>query len=97
MGQQTLELFDYDERTVVLARELALMVAPYLAPGTTTDTTKALAERLAKAAEARYKYAHEPAEMVCHLCDVLTTPKDRVRVAVCVRCSLEPRSPGGAG
>jgi hypothetical protein len=95
-GQQVL-MFDYDERTVVLARELALMVAPYLAPGTTTDTTKALAERLAKAAEARYKYEREPAEVLCHLCDATTTPKDRVRVAVCVRCSLEPRSPGSTG
>lgn len=97
MTGSQLDIFDYDERTVVLARELALMVAPHLAPGTKGETARILAERMAKVAEARYKYAHEPSEMICHLCDVVTTPKDRVRVAVCVRCSLESRSPGGAG
>lgn len=94
-GQLT---FDYDERVPRLARELAVMVAPHLAPGTTAEATRVLCDRLAQVAEARLKYAWEPTEAVrCHLCDAETFPKDRVRVAVCTRCSLEPRSPGGAG
>jgi len=91
------EMFDYDERTVVLARELALVLAPAVAPGTKTETVKLLAEKVAKIAEQKYKYAREPDEVRCHLCDEVTIPKNRVRVAVCVRCSLEPRSPGSTG
>jgi formylmethanofuran dehydrogenase subunit E len=35
--------------------------------------------------------------MRCHTCDEMTVPKDRVRVAVCLRCSLEGRSVGSSG
>jgi hypothetical protein len=90
--------FDYDERVPRLARELAVMIEPHLAPGTPRETTRNLAARLAQVAEARLKYAWEPPEAVrCHLCDAETFPKGRVRVAVCVRCSTEPRSPGASG
>jgi hypothetical protein len=49
-------------------------------------------------AERRLRDLVEPAEPLrCHCCDNMTVVSDRVRVAVCVRCALEPRSPGGAG
>jgi len=94
-GQLT--FLDYDERVPRLAAELALVLTPYLSPGTSRDAARALADRVAKIAESRFKYAWEPDEVRCHLCDALTTPRDRVRVAVCSRCSAEPRSPGAAG
>lgn len=90
--------FDYDERVPSLARELAIMVTPHVAPGTPTETVKTLAERIAKLAEQRFKYFGEPSEPIrCHLCDNMTVPKDRVRVAVCVRCSLSARTAGSDG
>lgn len=96
-GQVALD-FDYDERSVRLAAEVAVMLVPYLAPGTKTETVKALAGRVAMLATRSLKYAWEPEEdIMCHLCDAATTPKTRVRIVVCPRCSLEPRSPGSRG
>jgi len=90
--------FDYDERVVAHAREVALMLAPYMAPGTKSETTKVLAERIARLACGRWKDAHEPREEVrCHTCDEQTTVGNRVRVAVCNRCALTGRSVGAAG
>ncbi len=90
--------FDYDERVVRLSREIALMVSPHAAPGTKAETVRVLAERIAKLAHQRLRDAFEPAEDVrCHTCNEMTTPKNRVRVAVCARCSLEGRSAGSSG
>lgn len=98
-GQLSLEIdLDYDERVVSLARELGILLAPRLAPGTTSEATRLLAERVALLSWERLKYAREPAEPVrCHTCDELTLPKTRVRVAVCPRCSLEGRSAVSGG
>lgn len=96
-GQLTID-FDYDERSVKLAREVALMLVPHLAPGTTTETVWELASRIAMLATKELKYEWEPPDpILCHLCDVATTPKNRVRVVMCPRCSAEPRSPGSRG
>jgi len=96
-GQLSLEL-DYDERVPRLAREVAIVLAPYLAPGTKKEAAELLAERVAKLAESRLKYAWEPTEAVrCHCCDAETFPAGRVRVAVCPRCSAAPRTPGSSG
>ena len=96
-GQLAID-FDYDERTVRLAGEVGIMLAPYLAPGTPREISRVLAERIAKVAERRYKYAWEPKEGIrCLTCDELTFPENRVRVVVCVRCSLEGRTPGASG
>jgi len=85
--------FCCDERSQGLARELAIMVAPYLSPGTTTEATKNLAARMALLAEKRFRDFREPEEPIrCHTCDEMTTIGNRVRVAVCNRCSFEGRS-----
>lgn len=90
--------FDYDERVVMFAKEVALMLAPHVAPGTKSETVKVLADRIAVLACRRWKDAHEPREEVrCHTCDELTTVGNRVRVAVCNRCALTGRSVGAAG
>lgn len=88
--------FEYDERAVRLAAEFALMMVPHMAPGTTTAFVKILSSNLAKLAARRLSDPHEPIEpMRCHTCDEMTTvPDNRVRVAVCLRCASEPRSPG---
>lgn len=97
-GGQIVIDFDYDERTVRLATEIAIVLTPYLAPGTTRETVQLLAERVTKIAEKRYKDAWEPAcEIRCHTCDEMTLPKNRVRVAVCLRCSLHGCTPGSSG
>jgi hypothetical protein len=96
-GQLTIDLF-CDDRTRSLAREVAIMIAPYAAPGTKRETVQLLAERVAALAEKRYRDFQEPAEPVrCHTCDAMTVVGDRVRVAVCNRCSLEGRSVGCTG
>jgi hypothetical protein len=98
MSGQLLIDFCCDERSQGLARELAIMVAPYLAPGTTTEMTKNLASRMALLAEKRFNDFREPPEPIrCHTCDEMTTIGNRMRVAVCNRCSLEGRSVGGSG
>jgi uncharacterized paraquat-inducible protein A len=90
--------FDYDERVVRLSREIAVMVSPHAAPGIKSETVKVLAERVAKLAYQRLRDAWEPTEDIrCHTCDEMTTPKNRVRVAVCARCSHEGRSVGSGG
>lgn len=90
--------FDYDDRLPKLALELALMLTPYLAPGTPRETAKELALRLAKLASKRMDEQGEPAELIrCHTCDALTKPDERARVAVCVRCALAGGSPGRDG
>ncbi len=95
MSEQVAIDFCYDERVPRLARELAIMIAPHLPPGTKTDVSRTLAERMAALAEKRFREVGEPAEPVrCHTCDDMTLPGNRVRVAVCNRCSLEGRSPG---
>jgi uncharacterized paraquat-inducible protein A len=96
-GQLTID-FEYDERSARLATELALVLTPYLAPGTARETVRNLASRVAMLAEKRYRDAWEPQEPIrCHTCDEMTFPKTRVRVAVCPRCSLEGRSVGSGG
>jgi hypothetical protein len=96
-GQVAID-FDYDERVVRLSREIAVMVAPHAAPGTKAETVKVLAERIATLAHQRLRDLLEPAEGIrCHTCDEMTTSKNRVRVAVCARCSLEGRSVGSTG
>jgi hypothetical protein len=96
-GQLPLD-FDYDDRSERLAREVALMIVPFLAPGTKTETVKSLASKVAMVATRTFKDVGEPAEAIrCHLCDADTFPKTRVRIAVCPRCSMEPRSPGSSG
>ena len=90
--------FDYDGRTPRLAQEIALILAPHIGEGKAKDLTKELATRIAMLAEKRYKDALEPAEPIrCHTCDAETLPKSRVRVAVCVRCATEGRTPGSSG
>lgn len=97
-GQLAID-FEYDERTVRLATEVAIMLTPYVAPGTPRDNVRLLAERIAKVAEKRYKDAWEPKEGIrCHTCDDMTTvPGNRVRVAVCNRCSVTGATPGSDG
>lgn len=91
--------FEYDERTARLAHEFGIILLPRVAPGTPANAVRDLAGRLAKLAEKRYKDAWEPKEPIrCHTCDDMTTsPGNRVRVAVCNRCSLEGRSAGSSG
>jgi hypothetical protein len=97
-GAQIAIDFDYDERTVRLATEIAIMLTPYLSPGTPRDTARGLADRVAKLSEKRYKDAWEPTcEIRCHTCDAMTTQKTRVRVVVCPRCSLHGSTPGSSG
>jgi hypothetical protein len=96
-GQLAID-FDYDERTVRLASEFAVIMAPHLASGTTKEVTQEIASRLAVLAGKRYADFGEPGEPIrCHTCDEMTIPKTRVRVAVCLRCSFEGRSVGSTG
>jgi hypothetical protein len=96
-GQLTLDL-DYDDRVRSLSSEVAILLAPHLAPGTKRETASLLADRVAMLAWGRLKYASEPDEPLrCHTCDETTVPKTRVRVAVCARCALEGRSAGSGG
>ena len=94
-GQLTID-FEYDERVVMLSRELALMLAPHAV--LSKEGLKILSERMALLAQKRFKDAWEPKEEIrCHTCDNMTTPDNRVRVVVCSRCSFEGRSPGASG
>lgn len=87
--------FYCDERTASLAREVAIMIAPRAAPGTSSEAVAELAERISKLAERRFRDFREPAEPIrCHTCDDMTVVGNRVRVVVCNRCSLEGRSSG---
>jgi hypothetical protein len=96
-GQMALDL-DYDERSVKLAGQIAIMMAPHLATGTKAEVAKALAARISMLATRTLKYEWEPQEPIrCHLCSEQTEPKFRVRVVVCPRCSAEPRVPGSTG
>jgi hypothetical protein len=96
-GQLTID-FCCDDRSQSLAREISIMLAPHLAPGTKSETAKLLAERVALLAEKRFRDFQEPTEAIrCHTCDESTTIGNRVRVAVCNRCSLEGRSVGCTG
>lgn len=90
--------FNFDQRTVNLASEIGIILTPHLPPGTKNDLVKLLATRIAKLAEKRYKDQYEPKEPIrCHTCDEMTLPNNRVRVAVCPRCSFEGRSVGSTG
>lgn len=90
--------FDYDERVATFAREVAVMIVPYFAPGTKSEAVRLVADRVARLAGARWKDVYEPREPVrCHTCDEMTTVGNRVRVAVCNRCSLIARSVGSSG
>jgi hypothetical protein len=96
-GQLTID-FCCDERSQMLAREIAIMLAPHLAPGSKVDAAKLLAGRVALLAEKRFRDFQEPTEQIrCHTCDEMTVIGNRVRVVVCNRCSLEGRSPGSRG
>jgi hypothetical protein len=97
-GGQLLIDFDYDERTVRLATEFAIMMAPHLAPKVTKETIQFLSARMATLAAARMKEAYEPTDPIrCHSCDEMTVPATRVRVAVCTRCSFASRTAGSDG
>lgn len=90
--------FDFDERVVMFSKEVALMLAPHMPPGTKAETTRGLAERVARLAQVRWKNVHEPREEIrCHTCDDMTTIGNRVRVSVCNRCALMGRSVGAGG
>lgn len=90
--------FEYDDRVPTLAAEFGVVLAPRLATGTSLEETKKLAIRLALLASKRLSKFDEPEEPVrCHSCDAETGPRDRVRVAVCPRCSLLGGSPGSDG
>jgi len=96
-GQLAID-FEYDGRTERLATEIGILIAPRLAPGTPREAARDLATRIAMLAEKRYRDFWEPEEPIrCHSCDQSLGPKERVRVAVCVRCSMEGRSPGSSG
>jgi hypothetical protein len=96
-GQLAIDFF-CDDRSRALAQEFAIMLAPHLAPGTKSETAKLLAERMATLAEKRFRDFQEPKEAIrCHTCDEMTEVGNRVRVAVCNRCSLEGRSVGSTG
>jgi hypothetical protein len=96
-GQISLDLY-YDERTERLASEFAIMMTPHAAAGTTKEVVLEVASRMAVLAGRRYAYFGEPEEPIrCHTCDEMTIPKNRVRVAVCPRCSFEGRSSGSRG
>jgi hypothetical protein len=90
--------FEYDDRVVQLAAEYAIMMAPYLAPGTKAETAKVLAARMALLAARRLdKFAEPPELMICHTCDAQVGPKERARVVVCLSCGLRGGSPGSDG
>ena len=96
-GQISID-FDYDERTVRLASEFAIMMTSHVAAGTTKEMVLEVASRMAVLAGRRYAHFGEPEEPIrCHTCDEMTTPRNRVRVAVCPRCSFEGRSAGSRG
>ncbi len=97
-GQLSID-FEYDERTARFSQEVALLLVPRLALGTTKEAVRELAGRIAVLAERRFRDAWEPKEPIrCHSCDDMTTvPGNRVRVAVCNRCSIEGRTPGSSG
>ena len=98
MAEQSLIDFSCDDRVPRLAAELAIVLAPHVSPGTKAEVVRILAERIAMLAERRLRDLVEPTEPLrCHCCDNMTVVPDRVRVAVCVRCALEPRSPGATG
>lgn len=90
--------FDYDERTVRLALEFAILLAPHLGARPSKEVASELSTKMALLAQQRYAQAWEPAEAIrCHTCDEMTKPENRVRVAVCRRCSFEGRSVGSGG
>ena len=99
MSQQLKIDFDYDDRCERLSCEFALMLAPYLSPGTPRETTKGLAGRLSMLAQKRFSKLIEPVDPICcHCCDTMTGPDERARVVVCVRCGMTPmRTPGSDG
>ncbi len=96
VGKEQLYIdFYYDDRVLGLSKKVALMLAPHLPQGTKTETVRTIADRVAKLAEQTFRDLNEPVEpMRCHTCDEMTTVGNRVRVAVCNRCSLYGRSPG---
>lgn len=96
-GQVAID-FEFDDRVPRLAKEIALVLVPHVSSDVSTESLRRLAERVAMLAGERLRHAWEPAEpMRCHTCDRLVGPRERVRVVVCARCSLEGGSPGSAG
>jgi hypothetical protein len=90
--------FEYDDRVVKLALELAIMMTPHLAPGFTTNQVTALATKMAwKAASSMDKFAEPSEKMRCHTCDAMVGPKERARTVVCLQCGLTGGSPGSDG
>ena len=90
--------FDYDDRVERLAKEYELMLIPYVPPGTTRESTRNLAGRLAILAGKRLERYEEPREeILCHSCDAATKHDERVRVVMCVRCAMAGGSPGSDG
>lgn len=90
--------FDYDDRVERLAKEYELMLIPYVPPGTTRETTRNLAGRLAILAGKRLERYEEPREEIrCHGCDTMTKHDERARVVMCVRCAMAGGSPGSDG
>ena len=79
-----------------LGLEVAILLAPRLAPGTPVEEVRRLADRVAMLCWERLRKDAETSELLrCWKCGTETTPKARVRVVVCYNCSLpEPGSDG---
>ena len=90
--------FEYDDRAERLATEFGIMLSPHVPTGTSMESVKALAGRMAMLAARRLEKFEEPKEpILCHSCDHPTKPDERVRVVVCGRCATEGSSPGSDG
>jgi hypothetical protein len=86
--------FDYDERHVKAAAEMAILIAPHVPRKLLAD----LSARIVALVSKRVSKFVEPKEpMRCHSCDDLVGPDERARVVACVRCALTGRSPGSTG
>jgi len=90
--------FEYDDRVVKLALEIAIMMTPHLSPGMTTAQVTVLATKMAwKASKSMDKFAEPSEKLRCHTCDAMVGPKERARTVVCLQCGLTGGSPGSDG
>jgi hypothetical protein len=95
--QTTLD-FEYDDRVVKLALEIAIMITPFMESGMTTSKITALATKISwKAAKTLDKFAEPSEKMRCHTCDAMVGPKERARTVVCLQCGMTGGSPGCDG
>jgi uncharacterized paraquat-inducible protein A len=89
---QKQEFLLYDDRVPRLSAEIAhiLRIEDLRIEKT---RIKGLADQLAKLASRRLVFEEPDDQMRCHTCDAIVPPKERVRVAVCLRCASEVISP----